>query len=102
MKITDAEVIIVRQPDGITLISDGTQDTVIVFVHTDAGITGAAEVDSAPYVVKAIIDMPASHSACQGLRELVVGEDPFDVEKSGTKCTPMPITTAAPPRSSTP
>lgn len=85
MKITDAEAIIVRQPDGITLIGDGTQDTVIVLVHTDAGITGAAEVDSAPYVVKAIIDMPASHSACQGLRELVVGEDPFDVEKIWNK-----------------
>ena len=85
MKITDVEAIIVRQPDGITFIGDGTQDTVIVLVHTNAGITGAAEVDSAPYVVKAIIDMPASHSACQGLRELVVGEDPFDVEKIWNK-----------------
>ena len=75
MKITDVEAIIVRQPE-ITLIGDGTQDE---------GITGIAEVDSAPYVVKAIIDMPASHSACRGLKEIIVGEDPFDVEKIWNK-----------------
>lgn len=85
MKITDIETVIVRQPGGITLIGDGTQDTVIILVHTDEGITGMAEVDSAPYVVKAIIDMPASHSACCGLKDLVVGEDPFDVEKIWNK-----------------
>ncbi|MBQ7246698.1 MAG: mandelate racemase/muconate lactonizing enzyme family protein [Lachnospiraceae bacterium] len=85
MKITDIETIIVRQPDGITLIGDGTQDTVVIKVHTDEGITGVAEVDSAPFVVKAIIEMPASHTACQGLRDLVVGEDPFDVEKIWNK-----------------
>ena len=85
MKITDVETIIVRQPGAITLIGDGTQDTCIVLVHTDEGITGAAEVDSAPYVLKSIIEMPASHKACQGLRDLVVGEDPFDVEKIWNK-----------------
>lgn len=85
MKITDVETIIVRQSDSVTLIGDGTQDTVLILVHTDAGITGAAEVDSAPYVVKSIIEMPASHLACQGLRDLVVGEDPFDVEKIWNK-----------------
>ena len=85
MRITDVEAIIVRQPGEITLIGDGTQDTVIILVHTNEGITGAAEVDSAPYVVKSIIDMPASHTACQGLRDLVVGEDPFDVEKIWNK-----------------
>ena len=46
MKITDVEAIIVRQPE-ITLIGDGTQDTVVIQVHTDEGITGVAEVDDA-------------------------------------------------------
>lgn len=85
MKITDVEAIIVRAADQVTLIGDGTQDTVIIVVHTDEGIDGVAEVDSAPYVVKSIIDMPASHMACQGLKDLIVGEDPFDVEKIWNK-----------------
>lgn len=100
MRITDVETIIVRQPDGITLIGDGTQDTVIVLVHTDAGITGAAEVDSAPYVVKAVIDMRTP--PVRGCGSWWSARTPSTSKKSGIKCTPMPITTAAPPRSSMP
>ncbi len=80
MKIIDVEAIIVKQPH-IDLIGDGSQDTVVIKVHTDEGITGIGEVDSSPYVVKSIIESPASHMVCMGLREVVVGEDPFDVEK---------------------
>jgi L-rhamnonate dehydratase len=80
MKITDIEAIVVKQPD-ISLIGDGSQDTVVIKVHTDEGITGLGEVDSSPYVVKSIIDSSASHMVCMGLKEVVVGEDPFDVEK---------------------
>ena len=80
MKITDVESIILRQPD-IQMIGDGSQDTVIILVHTDEGITGIGEVDSAPYVVKSIIDMSSSHMACMGLKEVIIGEDAFDIEK---------------------
>lgn len=79
MRITDIEAIVVRQ-DKVCLIGDGTQDTALIRVHTDEGISGIGEVDSAPYVVKAIIDMPASHSASMGLKEVVLGRDPFDIE----------------------
>lgn len=80
MIITDVEAVILKQP-SIELIGDGSQDTVVIMVHTDEGITGIGEVDSNPYVVKAIIESPASHMACIGLRDIVVGEDAFDVEK---------------------
>ena len=80
MKITDVEVIVVKQPE-IALIGDGSQDTVVIRVKTDDGIEGIGEVDSSPYIVKSIIETPASHELCRGLRDAVVGEDPFDVEK---------------------
>ncbi len=80
MKITDVRSVILRQPT-IEMIGDGSQDTVVIFVDTDEGITGVGEVDSAPYVVKSIIDMRASHMACMGLREVLIGEDPLDVER---------------------
>ena len=38
MKITDIEAIVVRQ-DKVKMIGDGSQDTVVVLVHTDEGIT---------------------------------------------------------------
>ena len=48
---------------------------------TDEGITGVGEVDSAPEVVKAIIEAKRSHTLCRGLREIVLGEDPFNVSQ---------------------
>lgn len=99
MRITDVEAVIVKQHKEIEMIGDGSQDTVVILVHTEEGITGAAEVDSSPYGVKAVIEMPDSHMVCRGLREIVVGEDAFDVEKIWRKmyqlklivCFPMPI-----------
>ena len=80
MIITNVEAVILKQKN-IEMIGDGSQDTVVVLVHTDEGITGIGEVDSNPYVVKSIIESPASHMACIGLRDIIVGEDAFDVEK---------------------
>jgi len=80
MKITDVKSAIVRQENLNPNIGDGSQDTIVIMIETDAGITGYGEVDSSPYVVKTIIDMPASHMVCKGLKELLIGEDPFDIE----------------------
>jgi L-alanine-DL-glutamate epimerase-like enolase superfamily enzyme len=79
MKITDVEVLVLRQPE-IQYISDSTQDASIVLVHTDAGITGIGDTDSAPLAVKACIEMPGSHYFCRGLREILIGADPLDIE----------------------
>jgi L-alanine-DL-glutamate epimerase-like enolase superfamily enzyme len=81
MKITDVEAVILKQKSTIKMVGDGSQDTVVILLHTDEGITGIGEVDSSPYAVKTVIDMPGSHMACRGLKEIVVGEDAFDIEK---------------------
>jgi L-rhamnonate dehydratase len=80
VKITDVEAIVLRQPSLDEGIADGSQDDLIVRVHTDAGIVGVGEVDSAPEVVKAAIEAPASHAIASGLRHVLIGEDPLDVE----------------------
>ena len=81
MKITEVEAIVLRQPDVNEAIADGSQDDLVVRVHTDAGIVGIGEVDSAPEVVKAVIEAPASHAIASGLRHVLIGEDPLDVER---------------------
>ena len=58
MKITDVEAIVLRRHDPVRDISDGTQDTLVVRIHTDAGLVGIGEVDSSPEVVKAAIEAP--------------------------------------------
>jgi L-alanine-DL-glutamate epimerase-like enolase superfamily enzyme len=51
-----------------------------VRIHTDEGIVGIGEVDSAPEVVKAAIDAPNSHANAIGLRHMLLGADPLDNE----------------------
>src|SRR5882672_11262958 len=79
MKITNVEAIYVRQP-GIRDEANSGQDAIIVRVHTDEGITGIGEVDSAPLAVKEVIEGPFSHSVTSGLKHLIIGEDPFRTE----------------------
>ena len=80
MRITDVEVIPLRIPAHNVHIADGIQDDVIVRVHTDEGISGVGEADSSPMVVKAVVEAWPSWPRCRGLRDILVGEDPFNVE----------------------
>jgi L-alanine-DL-glutamate epimerase-like enolase superfamily enzyme len=79
MKITAVEAIHLRLPD-VNERCDGSQETLVVKVHTDAGITGVGEVDSSSHVAKAIIEAPLSHKIARGLALCVVGQDPFEIE----------------------
>ena len=81
LKITDVEAIVLRQPVLDDGIADGSQDDLVVLVHTDEGITGIGEVDSAPEAVRALVNAVGSHAIAGSLRELLVGEDPTEVER---------------------
>ncbi len=80
MKITDVEVICLRIPPIGKRCVWG-EDAVIVKVHTDEGIVGIGETDSSPLVIKSIIETPNSNLACFGLKEILIGEDPLEIEK---------------------
>jgi L-alanine-DL-glutamate epimerase-like enolase superfamily enzyme len=80
MKITRVEAIHLRLPD-VNERCDGSQETLVVRVHTDSGIVGVGEVDSSSHVARAIIEAPLSHKICRGLAECVVGHDPFEIDR---------------------
>jgi L-alanine-DL-glutamate epimerase-like enolase superfamily enzyme len=80
MKITDIEVIELRVPGWEGKGFDGSYDNCVIRVHTDQGLTGIAEVDSVPSVIKAIVEAPRSHTHAMGLKQVVVGEDPGNVQ----------------------
>ena len=87
MKITDVETIILKSPhsygmDAGAEDSHGPDFACVIRVHTDEGITGIADIDSNPHVMKTIIEAPVYVGIIsQGLRNAVIGEDPFEVEK---------------------
>lgn len=80
MRITRIEPIILRLPK-VTEACDGTQDDLLVKIETDAGIYGWGEADTSPEVGKAVVEAPRSHAIARGLREILLGQDPFDIEQ---------------------
>jgi L-rhamnonate dehydratase len=80
MKITRIEVIELRMPGWSGETFDGSYDNCVILVHTDGGVTGLAEVDSVPSVMRAIIEAPRSHSHAMGLAAVLIGKDPENVE----------------------
>jgi L-rhamnonate dehydratase len=87
VKITDVEVMVLegpelyRAPEGAAE-APGVRHLCLVKVSTDAGLVGWADVETQPHVAKAVVEAPVSGSGMfEGLRELAVGEDPFEVER---------------------
>lgn len=80
MKISKVEIICLNLPEKKD-IADSSQDAVLVKVHTDEGIVGIGEIDSHPFIAKAIVEAPMSHRDSHGVADLLIGEDPFDREK---------------------
>ena len=77
MRITDVTCTVLAIPDCNVDACDSAQDTIVVEVHTDEGISGIGEADANPWVLKAMIEAPGSHIMSLGLRDLVIGQDPL-------------------------
>lgn len=80
MKISEIEVAELRFPGWQGVTFDGSYDNCVIRLKTDEGLYGIAEVDSVPAVIKAIIEAKRSHSHAMGLKEVLIGKDPANVE----------------------
>ena len=73
MKITSVDPIYLKMP-SITTAADGTQDTLLVRIRTDEGITGWGECDASPLVSLGVYCCPMSHGNIINIRESLIGE----------------------------
>lgn len=69
----------------VKLRADSTQQSLIVRIRTDEGIEGIGESHTAPYVIKAIIDTDSTGVVSRGIRSLLIGENPLDIERLWNK-----------------
>lgn len=76
MRITAVECDVLLVPEYDQASVDTSQDDLLVRVHTDSGVTGIGEVESNPWVIRALIECPGSNLLNRGLAELLVGQDP--------------------------
>ena len=84
MKITNIEVFYLRIPEVGEECTWG-DDALVVKVHTDTGLIGLGESDSSPPMVAAAINAPNSNFYCYGLKELLIGENPLEIERLWNK-----------------
>jgi len=87
MKITNVEALILespyenRPPEGSDE-AHGVKHCLLLKVSTDEGLVGWSDVETAPHVAAAVVNAPESGAGVfEGLRSLVLGEDPFEVER---------------------
>lgn len=78
MRITEIECHVLKVPDLRTDVTSSAQDDFVVRVHTDEGISGIGETDVNPWIARACVEAPSTHTMGLGLKELLLGENPLE------------------------
>jgi len=81
MRITGIDCHVLLVPDLDPRATSSAQDEIVVFVHTDDGITGVGETDLNPWIARACIEAPTTHTMGRGLKDMLLGEDPLQPER---------------------
>jgi L-alanine-DL-glutamate epimerase-like enolase superfamily enzyme len=80
LKITGVECHVLLDPDYDVESTSSAQDDIVVEVHTDEGLSGLGESDVNPWIARACIEAPGTHTMGLGLTKMLLGQDPLDVE----------------------
>jgi L-alanine-DL-glutamate epimerase-like enolase superfamily enzyme len=80
MRISDIRTHVLLDPGYDRSATSSAQDTIVVCVSTDEGITGIGETDLNAWIARACIEAPGTHTMDQGLRAILLGADPLDPE----------------------
>jgi L-alanine-DL-glutamate epimerase-like enolase superfamily enzyme len=81
MKIVDIECYVLLAPNMSTGSTSSAQDSFVTVVRTDAGISGIGESDVNPWIAKACVEAPGTHTMGLGMREILIGADPLQIEE---------------------
>lgn len=77
MRVTNVRCHVLLDPAYDADATSSAQDTILVEVETDEGVTGVGETDLNAWVARALIEAPGTHTMDRGLRELLIGADPL-------------------------
>jgi L-alanine-DL-glutamate epimerase-like enolase superfamily enzyme len=78
MQITDVRTHVLLDPGFDVGATSSAQDTIVVEVQTDEGITGIGETDLNAWIARACIESPATNTMDRGLKAMLIGRDPRD------------------------
>ena len=81
MRITSIDCFVLLDPKMNKSATSSAQDDIVVLIHTDEGITGIGETDVNPWMARACIMAPSTHTMGMSLAEMLIGENPLDIER---------------------
>lgn len=81
MKITKVECHVLLAPNYNPAYTSSAQDSFVVVIETDDGLTGIGESDVNPWIAKACVEAPGTHTMSLSMRDLLLGEDPTEIER---------------------
>jgi L-alanine-DL-glutamate epimerase-like enolase superfamily enzyme len=79
LKITDIECHVLLAPDYDVSFTSSAQDSLVVVIHTDGGVSGVGECDANPWMAKACIEAPGTHTMGLSIKEMLIGANPFEI-----------------------
>jgi L-alanine-DL-glutamate epimerase-like enolase superfamily enzyme len=86
LKITDVDCYALLAPDFDPGFTSSAQDSFVVVIRTDGGVFGVGECDANPWMAKACIEAPGTHTMGLSIRDLLIGADPFQIGEIWRKC----------------
>jgi len=81
MKIHKIECLQLRAPRTNPDDCDGAVDTAVIRVTADNGVYGVGETDAPPHAIAAMLETPTAHIWSRSIRDLLIGENPLEVER---------------------
>jgi len=79
LKITNVECHALLAPDFNPGFTSSAQDSFLVVISTDGGVTGVGETDANPWMAKACVEAHGTHTMGLSIRDMLIGENPFDI-----------------------
>jgi L-alanine-DL-glutamate epimerase-like enolase superfamily enzyme len=79
LTITNIVCHVLLAPDYDPSFTSSAQDSLVVLIETDAGITGIGECDANPWMAKAVIEAPGTHTMGLAVKDMLIGANPFEI-----------------------
>src|ERR1035437_8287761 len=80
MKIQKIECLQLRSPHASPDDCDGAVDTAVIRITADNGVYGLGETDAPPNVMAALLETPTAHIWSRSVSEILLGQNPLEVE----------------------
>ena len=85
LRITEIVCHVLLAPDFDPSFTSSAQDSLVVIIRTDGGVEGYGECDVNPWMAKACIEAPGTHTMGLSMKDMLLGEDPFDIGRLWSK-----------------